>query len=182
MLTNQLVGRPAARDSGITVETLSIDLEEFELGLVDFGAVAVASSKVVDDGAVVAARPCGPLEVDLITSSDGDVRGTWGGALVTRDVVAGVRVRGDEAQVLVVREPAGLLRLGGLVDPLRRGAGVPLAAGDDAGDIAVGIDGRQGNNGRKGDGWNGEGVHLAKSYWNWMKWWDRLTLDEDEDF
>jgi len=54
-----------------------------------------------------------------------------------------------------------LLGLGGLVDPVGRGAGVPLAASNDARDEAVGRDGGDGSDRREDDSWEREGVHLV---------------------
>lgn len=62
---NHVVTGPGTRGIAAVDQTLLVDLEELEAGLVDLGAVSVAGGQVVEDGAVVRLGPLGPLHFDL---------------------------------------------------------------------------------------------------------------------
>lgn len=65
VVLNHVVTGPGTRRVAAIDQTLLVDLEELEAGLVDLGAVAVAGGQVVEDGAVVGLGPLGPLHFDL---------------------------------------------------------------------------------------------------------------------
>lgn len=115
VVAHQLVRRPGLRAGR---QALLRDLEEAKVGGLGRGAAAGALGQGVDDGALVAvARPGVPGNGNGRAGGDGDLGGAGGGGLVAGDVRGAEGVRRDEADVLVEREPARLLRLGGGVVP-----------------------------------------------------------------
>lgn len=178
-LTDQVVSGPGAWWGGVVHETLAIDLEPVQGRLVNFGAVTRAPREVVEDRAVVRIGPRVPLirfrmsslcmgytmaylELDLATSLDLGGGLSRGSALVADDVAVSVAIGRDEAVVLVLREPADGVGLGALVvEPVRVGTFEVGTVGDDAGNVTVGGDGRDGSNGCEGSSGGAESVHLG---------------------
>lgn len=133
------IAGPKARVGTVQVADL-VDLEEFERGLVDSLAVAVARRQVVKDGPVVRVGPGdGPLDGDGVAGLDGCVAARRGCVLVADDIAGLVGVGRDEAVVGVGGCPAyddwgvGLVRVRGWVVAL------PVDAVDDeVVDVGVG--------------------------------------------
>lgn len=95
---------------------LGAEFVEFQGGLVDGDAFAVAIGKVVDDGAVMGLGPIGPLELDGGAGGDGGVELSGGGAFVADYVWVGEVARVDETGVFVFRDrPGGQRGMGGRV-------------------------------------------------------------------
>lgn len=67
---DQLIRSPGSGNIAIIDKADGVDLEEFQLGLVDGAAVSVAGCEVCDDGAVVRLWPLSPLDVDVGTGLD----------------------------------------------------------------------------------------------------------------
>ena len=70
VVLDHVVASPSTRGAAAVDQTLLVDLEELEAGLVDLGAVAVAGGQVVEDGAVVGLGPLGPLHFDFRAGLD----------------------------------------------------------------------------------------------------------------
>lgn len=67
---NQLVCCPGTRGLTTINKTNGVDLEEFQLGLVNGATITIAGGKVCDDGAVVRVGPLSPLNVNVGSSLD----------------------------------------------------------------------------------------------------------------
>lgn len=67
---DQLVSAPGSGVGSIADQTDLVDLEELQCRLVNAGAVSGALGEVVDDWAVMAARPRGPLKLHDVASCD----------------------------------------------------------------------------------------------------------------
>ena len=136
---DQVVSGPGAW-VGTRLETGCLDLEEVQGSLVDGCAVTRAASEVVDDWTVVGRWPGVPLELNLVTSSDGDKSLAGSRVLVAGDVVGGKCIRRNEAVVQIVGSPASNLwwwvavHVGGVV------TSVGDTVGDNTSNVTVGLD------------------------------------------
>lgn len=105
---DQVVSGPGAGSFTAINETLLVDFEELQGGLVDLGAVTIAVSHVGDDRTMVTLRPFRPLQLNLFASTDLSRDGTGFGALGANDVRVGVVI--DEAQVSGLSGPSDGVR------------------------------------------------------------------------
>jgi len=134
---NELVGSPGTGDGGVVDETNSVNLEELEGGLVNSLAFTVAVGKVGHDWTVVRVWPGGPLELDVVTSSNDGVGLSVGSVQVADDVCA--VVVGNEPVALVCRVgPANDVRRRRLVLEGWVVTSVVDTAGDNSLDVTVG--------------------------------------------
>lgn len=127
---NQLISSPAAGNTATIDQADGVDLEEFQLGLVDGAAVAVAGCEVCDDGAVVRLWPLSPLDVDVGTGLDFSGDGAVFAVAVADDVLGGILGTVFEAQVCSCGGPADTVgwavHIGVLVDEVARVAELML--------------------------------------------------------
>lgn len=103
---NQIVASPCARDVAVVDETLLVDLEELERGLVDLGAVTVAVGQVGDDRTMVTLRPFSPLKLNILTSCHRSRDGTGLRTLVTDNIRVREGAGRDKAQVSSFGRPS----------------------------------------------------------------------------
>lgn len=122
VVLNHVVTGPGTWGVASIDETLCVDLEELQTGLVDLGAVAVAGGQVVEDGAVVALWPFRPLHLDLGTGLHGSSQSTGLCVFVADDIGALVVFGTDESKVCSLSRPTdgvgGIVRVGILVDEI----------------------------------------------------------------
>ena len=114
---DQVVRRPLAGRAVAINETRLLDLEEVEAPSAGRCAAAGALGEVVDHGAVMRLGPGVPAHGDGRARGDRDLGGAGRGGLVAGNVIRTESIGGNEAVVLVEREPASLLRLGARVVP-----------------------------------------------------------------
>lgn len=115
VVADEVVGGPGTRNIAVIDQTSSVDLEEFEFGLVNGRAVTVAVSKVGDDRTVVRLGPLSPLQLNLTTSLDRGGDGTGLAILVADDVAAGVGGAINEAIISGILIPADVVGVVGLI-------------------------------------------------------------------
>lgn len=122
VVLDHVVTGPGTRRVAAIDETLCVDLEELQVGLVDLGAVAIAGGQVVEDGAVVTLRPFRPLHFDLGTGLHGSSQSTGLCVFVADNIGALVVLGTDESKVCCLGRPAdgvgSIVRVGILVDEI----------------------------------------------------------------
>lgn len=120
VVLDHVVAGPGTRRVAAIDETLGVDLEEFQTGLVGLGAVAIAGGQVVEDRAMVALGPRSPLQFDLGTGFHVGCQGARLALLVADDVGGLVVGRRNGAQVGGFGGPANglgsVVRVSVLVD------------------------------------------------------------------
>lgn len=120
VVLDHVVTGPSTWGVAAVNQTLLVDLEELQAGLVGLGAVAVARSQVVQDRAVVTLGPLGPLQFDLGAGLHVGSQGTGLCVLVADNVGRLVFAGRHESEISSVGRPANglgrVVRVGVLVD------------------------------------------------------------------
>lgn len=122
VVLDHVVAGPGTRGVTAVDKTLLVDLEKLQTGLVGLGAVTVTGSQVVEDWAVVALWPFGPLQFDLGAGFHVGCQGTGFSVLVADYVGRLVLIRSHVSKVSGLGRPAdglgGVRRVGILVDQI----------------------------------------------------------------
>lgn len=149
VIGDHVIGCPVARRRASVDEAGLVNLGKSQARLVNCRAIITTRGEEIENGAVMRFRPFGPLQVESRPGRDRDICTAGRGLLVADDIRRGVVA--DESIVKVVGCPACHHWWG--AGELERGnvATVPLAVGNDTGDMAVGMDlGQKGKGSEEG--------------------------------